>query len=200
MTYRELLGDLDQWFARGVANAGHNVVLCRRGCSACCLGPFDLSAADAEIVADAVDRLEPAMRDLVRIRARNQVTQYAEIEPAWRAPWAIHTIGDQRFDELGNQMADHPCPALGDDGACTIYDDRPANCRMIGLAMRTPEGGILDNACPILLTSKPYAELDPTLYDLERFELAAEGYDIAAAERGWVSTTVAGAIAGHGET
>lgn len=195
MTYRHLLGELDAWFARGVASADPGVVLCRRGCSACCRGPFDISPADAELVAAAVHRLDPAVRVAVQLRAQHQVGEYAEIDPPWMEPWQIDNEGEHRFDWLSEQLANAPCPALDVDGTCIIYNDRPANCRMIGLSMVTPDNGILENACPILLTSRAYAELDPTLFDLEAFELAAEGFDAGAISRGWVSTTVAGAIA-----
>ena len=194
MNYRGLLGDLDEWFARGVTDSGPDVVLCRRGCSACCHGPFDISPADAELVANAVNQLDPAIRSAVQLRALYQVTQYTTLLSSWEAPWNPGTIGDRLFDWLCARLAKQPCPALGTDGACLIYEDRPATCRIIGLAMRLPEGDILANDCPILTTSERYAELDPTLFDLPAFEETAEDRDIEAMERGWVSTTIAGAI------
>lgn len=51
MTYRALLPILDRWFMTGSAHAGPGVVPCRAGCTACCLGPFDISPADARLVA-----------------------------------------------------------------------------------------------------------------------------------------------------
>ena len=56
-------------------------------------------------------------------------------------------------------------------------------------------GEILENDCPILHTSRAYAELNPTLFDLERLELSADDYDVEAWNAGWVRTTVAAAIA-----
>lgn len=194
MTYRELLDELDHWFADGVAAAGHDVVLCRRGCSACCKGPFDISPADAELVAAAVGRLDPAVRSLVQLRAADQVDQYAERTATWSDPWDPGTIGDGAFDRLCQQLATLPCPALGDDGGCAIYADRPATCRMIGLPMRTAQGDLLENNCPIINTSARYAALAPTTYDLASFEDRAEDRDIVAMEGGWRRTTVAGAI------
>ena len=195
MTYRALLGELDGWFARGVAEAGPDVVLCRRGCAKCCHGPFDISPADAELVAAAVNRLEPATRSLVRLHAMNQVTRYIETGVDWQAPWDPGYIGDVVFDAICHRLARQPCPALGADGACLIYEDRPATCRIIGLAMRLPEGEVLENDCPIIDTSRRYAELAPTLFDLPAFEESAEDRDIEAMERGWTRTTVAGAVA-----
>lgn len=195
MTYRQLLGELDEWFARGVVDAGHDIVLCRRGCSACCNGPFDISPADAQLVAAAVEQLDPSVRSHVQLQAINHTARYFDIDPEWAVPWAIDDNGEGRFDRVSDRLASLPCPALGDDGSCVIYDARPANCRVIGLALITPDGGILDNACPILHTSHEYAELNPTLFDLERFERSADDHDVAASNDGWVRTTVAGAIA-----
>ena len=197
MTYRYLLGDLDDWFARGVADAGPGVVLCRRGCAVCCRGPFDISPADAELVAAAVHRLAPAERSVVQGLAARQVARYADVEPAWDDPWDIEALGSRRFDRMSQTLANDPCPALGDDNACVIYGDRPATCRIIGLSMGTPDGGVLPNACPILDTSARYAELRPTPFDLSPFEASADARDVDAFGRGWVSTTVAGAIAGR---
>ena len=199
MTYRQLLGDLDEWFAQGVASAGHNVVLCRRGCSACCNGPFDISAADAQMVANAVARLPREMTDHVRQRALKQIAAYHDVAPWWQSPWDVDILDEEYFDRFGLQLADQRCPALGDDGGCLIYDNRPATCRMIGLSLMKPDGGILENDCPILHTSRGYAELNPTIFDLEQFELRADEYDAEARSGGWVSTTVAGAIARENE-
>lgn len=195
MSYQLLLGELDEWFARGVADAGHDVVLCRRGCSACCHGPFDISPADAELAAQAVSRLDPGTRSLVQLRALDQVTRYAELaHGAWTSPWDPGAIGDPQFDRICQRLARQPCPALGSDGVCLIYDSRPATCRIIGLAMRLPDGQVLHNDCPILHTSAGYAALNPTLFDLPALEETAEDRDIEAMERGWRRTTVAGAI------
>lgn len=194
MSYPDILRQLDIWFADGVAQAGPEVVLCRRGCSACCNGPFDISPADARLVARAVARLDPATQASVRSRAQDQVDRYADAAPHWHPPWDIEALGDERFDAVGERLAALPCPALGDGGACLIYADRPATCRIIGLPMITLDGGVLENACPIRHTSARYEALEPVPFDLARFESAADDDDAEARMEGWVSTTVAGAI------
>ena len=196
MNYSEVLAELDAWFARGVREAGPGVVLCRRGCSACCNGPFDISPADAELVAAAINRLAPEIRSLVQLRAADQVDQYRELNASWSPPWDPGTIGDRAFDRLCNRLATLPCPALGPDGACLIYAGRPATCRIIGLPMRTAQGETLENNCPIRSTSIRYAEMQPVAFDMAAFEDRAEDRDIEAMERGWRRTTVAGAIEG----
>jgi Fe-S-cluster containining protein len=194
MSYRQLVGGLDDWFVRGVTDAGPGVVLCRRGCTACCHGPFDISPADAELVATAVQRLDPATRSAVHSRAATQLSRYAEVAPGWSAPWNVDAIDDDTFDAISDALADEPCPALNDRGECLIYEARPATCRMTGLGMKTQQGDVLENVCPILHTSAAYAELNPTRFDLSRFEDRAEDSDTIAMTNGWVRTTIAGAM------
>jgi Fe-S-cluster containining protein len=194
MSCRALHETLDAWFARGVAAAGPGVVPCRRGCSACCHGPFDISPADAALVAEGVAALGEAERAAVRARADTQLRRCAELLPDWAAPWDVEALDENTFDALVEQLADAPCPALAADGACLIHAHRPATCRLTGLALSTPEGDVLDNHCPIQAQFPSYAALPPTPFDLQRFEAEAERLDAEARSRRWVATTVAGAI------
>ncbi len=194
MTYRILLPILDRWFKAGSAQAGPGIVPCRLGCTACCRGPFDISPADARLVARAVAELDEATRAAVRQRAGAQLARYRELIPAWGPPWDVTALEDDTFDELVEALAAFPCPALAEDGGCVIYADRPATCRMIGLPMVNEDGGVLENACPIQGDFPEYAVLEPVPFDLEMFEFEAEACDDLAMDEGWGITTVAGAI------
>lgn len=177
--YRVLLERLDAWFDQ--ASARHpGVVPCKRGCSACCLGPFDISAADAALIGRAFRSLSRTVRARVLARAREQMKEVALIEPGWEAPHDIGAIGERRFDRLCSALATAPCPFLDPRGACRIYADRPLACRMMGLAMRAGRGRVIRNACPIQREFPAYAKLPPQpfpLAELEREEEAcsAEG-------------------------
>lgn len=195
MKYRTLLPILDQWFAAGATRAGPGVVPCRAGCTACCHGPFDISPADARLVAHAVDRLDADQRTALHQRAEAQLARYREVVPAWGPPWDVAALGDEAFDDLVETLAALPCPALGADGACVIYAHRPATCRMIGLPMVNEDGDILENTCPIQGNFPEYAVLAPVPFDLEQFESEAEACDDGAMDAGWGITTVAGAVA-----
>jgi Fe-S-cluster containining protein len=195
MSYRALLARLDAWFARGAAAAGPGVVPCCRGCSACCHGPFDISPADAALVAEGVAVLPEGERVALQARAAEQLQLMAERVPGWGAPWDVGALPEPVFDALTEHFAQQPCPALGPAGACRIYAHRPATCRMLGLALATREGEVLENCCPIQAGFPAYAALAPVPFDLQDFESEAERYDRLAAELGGVSTTVAGAIA-----
>lgn len=194
--YRALLPVLDQWFARGVAAAGPDVVPCRSGCTACCHGPFDISPADAALVAEGLAALPDAVRTGVRERAEAQVARYRELIEGWGPPWDVDGVDEGSFDALCEALRTLPCPALGPEGGCLIYAHRPATCRMTGLAMLTRDDEVLENVCPIQGEFPSYAALPPVPFDLRRFEEMVEEFDLTASEAGWVATTVAG-VAGR---
>ena len=180
--YRALLGRLDRWFAEARRRSGA-VIPCRSGCTACCHGPFDITVADAELVHDAVDRLDPESRREVAARARRLLDAMEAEEPGWITPHAVADLGEDRFDALIERFAATPCPLLDDDGRCRIYDDRPLVCRLIGLGMITPTDRLIENACPIQDLFPGYPELPPEPFDLEALEVEEIECQRAAARR-----------------
>jgi Fe-S-cluster containining protein len=168
--YRRLLEQLDRWMAE--ARRGHpGIIPCRAGCAACCHGPFDVTAADVELMREAVDRLAEAERAEIGARARALLTRMCAEAPDWNPPFDVAQIGDDRFDAVAESLGTEPCPLLGSDGRCRIYEDRPMVCRLIGLPMRSPAGRVIENACPIQAHYPRYAALEPRLFDLEEFEM-----------------------------
>ncbi|MGH7591295.1 MAG: YkgJ family cysteine cluster protein [Gemmatimonadales bacterium] len=189
--YGTLLVQLDRWSAD--AQARHpGVIPCMHGCTACCHGPFDISAADAELLRKGLNALLPDVRAGVRDRGVRLLAAMQRAAPEWGAPWHVDDIGEDRFDELVESLATEPCPLLGADGGCLVYAHRPAVCRMMGLGMRTPEGDI-DNACPIQHQFPGYAALPPQRFDLASFERQEERW---IARAGGAETTIA-AVAGE---
>lgn len=182
LAYRETLGRLDRWFDEATArNPG--VIPCRSGCSACCHGPFDISAADALLLREALAELSPEERADIRGRAVEALERVREQAPEWRAPWDIADLGEERFDGISESLYDLPCPCLDDEGRCRVYASRPLVCRLIGLPMMTAEGELLENACPIQEDFPDYALLDPQLFDLGALDTAETSHNVAAAER-----------------
>ncbi len=123
------------------------------------------------------------------------------VEPGLAAPWDIGTLGEERFDALVEAFEEAPCPALDLGGACLIYLQRPMICRMMGLGLETPDGHVIENACPIQSEFPDYQSLPPQPFDLEAWEDGEDGALAGASERlfGGVErahyeTTVAGAI------
>ena len=193
-SYAALLAGLDDWFTAGRAAAGEGVVPCRRSCSACCHGVFDVSPADAALIAEGLAALPADERIALRLAAKEQLEEVADLLPGWPAPFDVDTLGEETFDALCDELADAPCPALATDGGCAIYAHRPATCRMTGLSMDAGRAGTLDNECPIQDDFPAYAALAPAPFDLIAFEGAAARHDAAAAAGGHVTTTVAGAL------
>lgn len=187
--YARLLARLDAWFAeRSRANPG--VVPCRSGCSACCHGPFDISAADAALLARGFAKLDGEARGAVADRALSLLAKAQSLVPEWRPPFDVAALnartelmreqervgsvaspeGEHPFDRLCDALAAEPCPFLDPAGRCRIYEDRPLVCRMIGLPMVTPAGRVIENTCPIQHQFPAYAALAPQPFELEGFE------------------------------
>lgn len=200
-SYRALLQRLSDWFEEGRRRAP-GVVPCRRGCTACCHGPFDISVADVELLRDAVERLPEETRLDVIMRARVLLAKMEAREPEWTTPHAIADLGEERFDRLSAALGAEPCPLLGDDGRCRIYEDRPLVCRLIGMGMISPIGREIPNACPIQDQFPGYSSLPPVPFDLEDLEVAeteclrgAARRLLGSASRHDYETTIAAALA-----
>jgi len=198
--YPVLLAGLDAWQAQA-AEKFPGVIPCQAGCSACCHGPFDISVADALLVRNAVRALPAGIRADVRRRAESQVAAMGRTDPEFVAPWDVTALGEEGFDALVAAFEAQPCPALDDGGACRIYEHRPMICRLMGLGLETPDGHVIENACPIQEEFPEYESLPPQLFDLEDWEDAEADALIQAAEvlfgsgdRSGYETTVAGAI------
>jgi Fe-S-cluster containining protein len=201
LRYRQVLERLDRWFEE-TARRHPGVIPCRAGCSACCHGPFDISAADALLLREGLATLAPGERETVRVRAERLLARMREQAPAWGPPWDLAELGEERFDGIVESLAEEPCPLLDDQGACRIYPWRPLVCRLIGLPMMTAEGEILENACPIQEQFPDYALLDPQLFDLgalQDAEIRANEEAAAAlfgtADRASFETTIAAVAA-----
>ena len=191
--YRILLQRLDAWFALAMERHG-DVIPCRAGCTACCHGPFDISAADAELLREGIALLPAKERAEVRVRGELLLTRMQELAPGWQAPWDVVDLGEEGFDRVAEALAEEPCPLLRDDGKCRVYAHRPLVCRLIGVPMLTDLGETLENACPIQEQFPGYPELAGVPFDYADF--AAEEVAILAATEG-PETTIA-AIAAEG--
>ena len=180
--YRGLLERLDGWMA-DARKAYPGVIPCGAGCTACCHGPFDVTVADVELIQEAVQGMSASDRSDVVARARLLLERMVAMAPDWTPPYAIADLGDDRFDRMTDALAAEPCPLLGDDGACRIYESRPMVCRLIGLPMLAGGGRIIEDACPIQERFPSYAALPPYPFDLEGFEDIETDCLVAAAER-----------------
>jgi hypothetical protein len=168
LRYRTLLERLDDWTA-DTRRRHPGVLPCRLGCTACCLGPFDISAADALLLRETVAALPPERRQAIESRAAAAALRQLAIEPAWSAPYSVESLGEARFDALCDALAPEPCPCLV-DGACAVYEGRPLVCRLMGLGLEAADGSVIPNGCPIQSEFPAYAALPAQPFDLGPFE------------------------------
>ena len=199
--YRALLETLDAWTDQ-VRIRHPGVLPCRRGCTACCHGPFDISVADVLLLRESVAALPQEKRESLLERAAAAAARQQELVPGWAAPHDVRTLGEAPFDALCEALAADPCPCL-EDGACTVYEGRPTVCRIMGLGLEALDGRQLDNGCPIQDEFPEYAALPAQRFDLAAFEATEEaclveaGLSLFGTEAAGYETTIALALVGR---
>lgn len=121
-------------------------LVCRPGCTQCCIGAFPISQLDAE-------RLRQGLRDLqasdprralrIRERARASVARLSSSFPGDPGTGVLGLDEDalERFTDFAD---DEPCPVLDPEtGKCDLYSARPMTCRTFGPPVRSgSEGGL----------------------------------------------------------
>jgi Fe-S-cluster containining protein len=147
-------------------------LVCRPGCTQCCIGVFPINQLDAARLRNGLADLqvrEPARAQQVRARARDAVARLSPHFPGDPATGILHEgVDDARnFSDFAN---DEPCPALDPvTGHCELYESRPMTCRVFGPPVRS-EGGL--GVCELCFhgaTDKEIAacEMKPDPGDLE---------------------------------
>lgn len=131
---RDLLDSVDGAIAASARKAGDQLV-CRAGCSECCIGPFPINHLDAwrlhEGMADLRQR-DPARADAVRDRARRTVSALSSAFPGDAESGRLG--GDEAAeDRFFEAHAAVPCPVLDPaTQTCDLYEHRPLSCRTYG--------------------------------------------------------------------
>ncbi len=126
------------------ARRSGNWLVCRPGCTQCCIGLFAISPLDAL-------RLQHGLRELqntdperaARVKDRAQAS-IRRLSPDFPGDPRTGFLGEdeesqERFEDFAN---DEPCPVLDPStGLCDLYSSRPLTCRTFGPPIRT-EGGL----------------------------------------------------------
>ena len=147
--YARLLATVDDWFGR-VASRFPAKVACRRGCSECCHGLFDVTPLDAALLEAGLAALPEAERAAIRERARAVLEKAVAIEPRLGGRPDLAGLSDGTIDALCDAAGAVPCPVLDPDGACLLYAHRPRVCRLNGLPVVDLSGRVLaDEGCPL---------------------------------------------------
>jgi len=138
----QLIQIVDSALADATRRSGEWLV-CRPGCTQCCIGVFAINRLDAQRLRQGLADLEisaPGRATRIRERARDAVARLARDFPGDPATGLLDEgeIAEQRFAEFAN---DEACPALDPaTGNCELYESRPMTCRTFGPPVRSEEG------------------------------------------------------------
>jgi Fe-S-cluster containining protein len=137
-----LIQIVDSALANAARRSGEWLV-CRPGCTQCCIGVFPINQLDAARLRRGLADLKrraPARAARLRERARVAVVRLSPVFPGDTVSGLLDKGGDaaERFSEFGN---DEPCPALDPEtGNCELYESRPMTCRVFGPPVRSEDG------------------------------------------------------------
>lgn len=155
-SYRDILDHADAHFAR-VAAEQPEALQCRLGCTLCCLGLFEIQAADVAVIARGLSELEPERRAGIVARAARVVIETGHPD--------LRSAGERERELFFEATSDVPCPALDSAGGCAIYAHRPLVCRTFGIPIR--EGATyLGQECELNFTAASPEEKERAAWDL----------------------------------
>jgi Fe-S-cluster containining protein len=128
--YRAILAKVDAWY-RDVKARHPEKVPCARGCRDCCLGLFDVSLADRDLLREGLAAADPAVRADIEARADGILSKLRAIYPDLGE--TLDGWSPDDVDDLCDALGDVECPVLGPAGECRLYAHRPMTCRMAGV-------------------------------------------------------------------
>jgi Fe-S-cluster containining protein len=130
----ELIQIVDAALAEAVRKSGDWLV-CRLGCTQCCIGPFPISQLDAQRLRVGLAEIEshdPERAARVRDRTRQSIARLSPNFPGDPIT-GILAEGDDAEEQFAAFADDEPCPALDPaTGGCDLYSARPLTCRTFG--------------------------------------------------------------------
>ena len=139
---QQLIQIVDGALADSTRRSGSWLV-CRPGCTQCCMGVFSISQLDAARLQHGLarlDREDPERATAVRERALACLSRISKNFPGDRKTGILAEDEDAvaRFEDFAN---DEPCPVLDPaTGTCDLYQWRPITCRAFGPPVRSEEG------------------------------------------------------------
>ncbi len=139
---QQLVQILDLALAETSRKSGEWLV-CRPGCTQCCVGAFAINQLDALRLRNGLadlERTDPERAARVRTRATNSAAKLAANFPGDPTSGILDQGEDaeERFAEFAN---DEPCPVLDPEtGTCDLYAARPMTCRVFGPPVRSEDG------------------------------------------------------------
>jgi Fe-S-cluster containining protein len=139
---RALIQLVDAALADATRRSGRWLV-CRPGCTQCCIGAFPINQLDALRLKRGLAEFEmhaPQRAERVRQRARAAVARLSRDFPGDPVTGVLDE-GDAAAERFSDFANDEPCPALNPEtGNCELYESRPMTCRVFGPPVRSEDG------------------------------------------------------------
>ena len=162
--YGDLLSEVDVWF-RACADNQPQQITCRRGCSSCCRGLFDITLLDALYLKLGFDRLDTLHKNNISNTAYERLNTLARQFPLFVEPWILNRIPEPEWDAIMPEEDETPCPLLSESGNCMVYEYRPMTCRLNGIPLIDISGEeLFDEWCSLNFIGE-----DPLEYEGLRF-------------------------------
>lgn len=146
----KLVQIIDAALAEATRQSGEWLV-CRPGCTQCCMGPFAINQLDAarlRVGLAELEKCDPPRAARVRARGGQSVARLTHDIPGGYPGNPLTGILDEgeeaerRFDEFSDFAENEPCPVLDPEtGMCDLYSSRPMTCRVFGPPIGS-EGGL----------------------------------------------------------
>ena len=139
---QKLIQIVDSALADSTRRSGDWLV-CRPGCTQCCIGAFAINQLDALRLRRGLVDLEKrdaARAGRIRKRARESVARLSADFPGDLISGVLDEgeEAERRFADFAN---DEPCPVLDPEtGFCELYESRPMTCRVFGPPVRSEDG------------------------------------------------------------
>jgi Fe-S-cluster containining protein len=139
---RALVQIVDAALADTARRSGEWLV-CRPGCSQCCVGAFPINQLDAARLRHGLadlERTSPERAAVIRARAQDAVRRLTPAFPGDPSTGLLYESVDAeaQFADFAN---DEPCPVLDPQtGTCELYQSRPMTCRVFGPPVRSEDG------------------------------------------------------------
>jgi Fe-S-cluster containining protein len=173
---QKLIQIVDSALADATRRSGEWLV-CRPGCTQCCVGPFPINQLDAFRLRRGLADLEeraPERAARIRTRARASVVRLSHDFPG-DPKTGLLDKGEQAARKFSDFANDEPCPVLDPEtGTCELYESRPMTCRVFGPPVRDENGLGVCELCFQGASNEEIAacEMKPDPDDLESALLA----------------------------
>ncbi|MGC3975061.1 MAG: YkgJ family cysteine cluster protein [Nitrospira sp.] len=141
-----LFQQASHWFRRAQASL-LDALPCSQGCCECCIGIFPITQLDVLELHRGLDLLPSDHKAAIVARAREQIASLELVYPDLRSKPSLDEWADSSIDAIAERFADLPCPALTEDGRCSVYAFRPITCRTMGVPVESD--GMVHGACRV---------------------------------------------------